>query len=60
VNHIDAAYKVAKVDPLSIDQILGNKREVVTRPYAAVAVPLETGRWLLPLQAVSTLESFMQ
>jgi hypothetical protein len=60
VSPTDTTQKVVKVEPLSIDQILGTKQLGFAPPYAAVNVPLETGRKLLPLIPVMARDSLTQ
>ncbi|OHT08723.1 hypothetical protein TRFO_04813 [Tritrichomonas foetus] len=57
---IDPAKKQSVVEPLSIDQILGAKKENTARPYGSTTFSLEKARKLLPFKPVTTRDSLMQ
>lgn len=52
--------KPVKVEPLSIDQILGSKKETTSRPFGAATISLSSGRKLMPIQPVPTKDTTIQ
>lgn len=56
----DPKKKPTVIEPLSIDQILGSKKETSLRPYGTVTFTLENGRKLLPFKPVAIQDCLMQ
>jgi len=53
--------KPTKVEPLSVEQILGIKKESVnSRPYGLVEAKIDPGRNLYPIQPIFTRDSLVQ
>ena len=56
----DPNKKQTEPDPLSIEQILGVKKEASVRPYGTVSFYLQPGRKLLPFKPVATRDSLIK
>ena len=57
----DPTVKTMKAEALSIDAILGVKKDTVAqRPFGVLTFNLETGRYMIPFKPVQTRESVVQ
>ena len=48
-----------RIDPLAVDQILGTKKETLTRPYGISTIKMESGRFMVPITPIKTKESLV-